>query len=178
MTLHQLSDNLTDELKRILRGVSETDVKSLEREIERDKAIFTTAAGRTFILMRPFAMRLMQYGFTSHIVGETTTPRMNRGDLLLAASGRGNTVGVVRRAEEARALGGRVFTITSNPESPVARIATHTLIIPPPKGGSFQFGTNWFEQGMFLLLEAVSLRLAKKHGITFEKLLVRHANLE
>ena len=177
MKLHQLSDNLTDELKRVLRGVGEADVKSLEREIERRKTIFTTAAGRTFILMRPFAMRLMQYGFASYVVGETTTPRMNKGDLLIAASGRGNTAGVIRRAEEARALGGRVFAITSKPDSPLMKIATHKLIIPAPRR-TIQFGTNWFEQDMFLLLECVSLRLAKKHGITFEKLLLRHANLE
>jgi 6-phospho-3-hexuloisomerase len=177
MKLHQLTDGLSDELKGVLRGVRDEDVKSLEREIQRRGSIFTTGAGRTFILMRPFAMRLMQYGFNSHIVGETTTPRMNKNDLLLAASARGATVGVIRRAEEARALGGRVFAITSNPDSPLIRIATGTLIIPAPKR-TIQFGTNWFEQGMFLLLEAISLRLAKKRGITIEKLMVRHANLE
>ncbi len=112
------------------------------------------------------------------MIGDTTTPSVKRGDLLLVASGRGTTAGVIRRAEEARALGARVFAITSNADAPLLRVATHSLLIRPPKDGSRQWGTNFFEHGLFFLLECVSLRLAAQMGITLAKLMRRHANLE
>jgi len=166
------------EIRDSLRRVSEREVTALEREIARSRSVFTTAAGRTLILMRPFAMRLMQYGFNSCVVGDTTTPRLGKGDLLLVASGRGNTPGVVRRAEEARAAGGRVFSITTSRESPLMKSTSAAIVIPPPRDGSFQFGYVWFEQAMFVLLECVAYRLAKRRKITLQKLMERHANLE
>ncbi|MBI4025063.1 MAG: SIS domain-containing protein [Verrucomicrobia bacterium] len=178
MSLRDVTNQMAAEMRKVLAGVREAEVRSLEREIQRGKAVFFTAAGRTAILLRPFAMRMMQYGFESHVVGETTTPRVKSDDLVVLASGRGNTAGVVHRAKEARLLGARVFVITSNHQSPLFATATHSLLIPPPRGGSFQFGTNWFEQGLFFLLECVAHRLARAKKITFEKLLLRHASLE
>ena len=51
------------------------------------------------------AMRLMHLGLTVHIAGDTTTPAITSGDLLLVASGSGTTSGVVKSAETARKPG-------------------------------------------------------------------------
>lgn len=178
MTLQETGERMTTELRSVICGIAEKDIRRFEREIQRGHPVFFTAAGRTAILMRPFAMRLMQYGFESYVVGETTTPRARAGDLVIAASGRGHTAGVVHRAREARALGARVFVFTGAEKSPLLDAANFSIIIRPPTGGSFQFGTNWFEQGLFLLLECVAYRLARAKKVTFKKLLLRHANLE
>jgi 6-phospho-3-hexuloisomerase len=48
------------------------------------------------------AMRFMHLGYTVFIVGETNTPAILEGDLLLVASGSGTTSSVVSSAEKAK----------------------------------------------------------------------------
>jgi 6-phospho-3-hexuloisomerase len=48
------------------------------------------------------AMRFMHLGYTVFIVGETNTPAILEGDLLLVASGSGTTSSVVSSAEKLR----------------------------------------------------------------------------
>lgn len=43
------------------------------------------------MIMRTFAMRLMQIGFRSYVVFDTNTPAIEAGDLLIAGSGSGTT---------------------------------------------------------------------------------------
>jgi 6-phospho-3-hexuloisomerase len=57
------------------------------------------AAGRTCIKNGSYAMHL---GYTVFIVGETNTPAILEGDLLLVASGSGTTSSVVSSAEKAK----------------------------------------------------------------------------
>jgi 6-phospho-3-hexuloisomerase len=58
------------------------------------------AAGRSGLALKMAAMRFMQY--TVFIVGETNTPAILEGDLLLVASGSGTTSSVVSSAEKAK----------------------------------------------------------------------------
>ncbi|WP_217902229.1 SIS domain-containing protein [Siphonobacter sp. BAB-5385] len=83
-------------------------------EISKAKAIFLVAAGRSGYAMRSIAMRLMHLGLAVHVVGDTTTPAIQSGDLLWAASGSGTTESIVRTAEKAKAAGARVVAITTN----------------------------------------------------------------
>lgn len=178
MQWSEISNRVVDECRELLRGVDERAVARLEREIQRKRPIFFTAAGRSLILLRPFAMRMMQFGFESHVIGDTTTPAVRKNDLVIVVSATGKTPGVILRAKQARELGARVFAITSSGRSPLARVASSRLIIPPLPGGSMQLGACWFEQTMFLLLEAVSYRIAKANRITLKQLRSRHASLE
>ncbi|MDB5154595.1 MAG: hypothetical protein JWR54_3346, partial [Mucilaginibacter sp.] len=60
---------------------------SLIESIGQAKSIFLIASGRSGFSMRSAAMRLMHLGLKAYFVGDTTTPAIQPGDLLLAASG-------------------------------------------------------------------------------------------
>ena len=56
--------DVADSLKKILDGLSETEAEEMLQELLRvkreGKKVFVAAAGRTNLIMRTFAMRLMQ----------------------------------------------------------------------------------------------------------------------
>ena len=59
-------------------------------------------AGRSGLVAKAFAMRLMHLGFTAYVVGETITPAMRPKDLLVIFSGSGRTKTIADIAETAR----------------------------------------------------------------------------
>jgi hypothetical protein len=87
--------------------------------------------GRSGLAVRMAAMRLMHLGCRVHVVGETTTPALNDGDVLIAVSGPGGTPGVAMTAEQAKVAGGRIVAVTTTASSPLAVIAE--LVIPTPR---------------------------------------------
>lgn len=129
-------------------------------------------------------MRLMHLGLTVHIVGDTTTPAISAGDLLLVASGSGTTAGVVKAAQTAAAAGARIAAYTTNPASPLAGLADALVIIPAAQKTdhgsnlSRQYSGSLFEQVLFLATEAVFQSLWDNTDVPAEELWLRHANLE
>ncbi|PMD86854.1 6-phospho-3-hexuloisomerase [Siphonobacter sp. BAB-5405] len=153
-------------------------------EISKAKAIFLVAAGRSGYAMRSIAMRLMHLGLAVHVVGDTTTPAIQSGDLLWAASGSGTTESIVRTAEKAKAAGARVVAITTNNASKLAQLAHVHVQLPAAEkqdhqgNRSHQYAGSLFEQALLLCGDALFMGLWKLEGSAAETLWKRHANLE
>lgn len=146
-------------------------------------AIFTVGNGRSGLALRMAAMRLMHLGRAVHVVGETTTPAISEGDLLIAVSGSGTTNAVMYAAETALKKGATVVAVTANPSSVLAKIASHVLTIPAPektdRGGqvSKQYAGTLFEQMVLVLLDAVFNDLRILSEQPDDVLYTRHGNL-
>ena len=84
MRFSELSDRIMEELGYVLRQVDEEDVEKLTASILSSTEIFIAGMGRSGLMARPFAMRLMQMGFPVHLAGDATTPAIGYGDLLIA----------------------------------------------------------------------------------------------
>lgn len=156
----------------------------LAERIRRAERVFLSGAGRSGLVLRMAAMRLMHLGLTVHVAGDTTTPAIAAGDLLVVASGSGTTSGVVKAAETAIAAGANVAAVTTNPGSPLAGLADALVIIPAAQktdhGSSLsrQYSGSLFEQSLFLATEAVFQTLWENTDEPAEQLWLRHANLE
>lgn len=178
-----------ESLKAVLGGVSEAEVDTLVEELLRvkkeKKKVYVIAAGRANLIMRTFAMRLMQIGFHSYMVFDTTTPAMEAGDLLIAGSGSGTTETVVVIARQAKRLGARIVLFTKNPDSTLASKADYVVRIPTDLcTQKLQTKGSVFEQSMFLLCDNIGVALMERLGcirdideidIFIKKL---HANLQ
>ncbi len=70
--------------------------------------VFVAGEGRSGFMAKAFAMRLMHLGLPVHVVGETTTPSVADGDVVVGVSGSGTTAGTVRVAEQAVKVGAAV----------------------------------------------------------------------
>jgi 6-phospho-3-hexuloisomerase len=152
--------------------------------IQHAERLFVVGAGRTGLALKAAAMRLMHLGLTVFVVGETTTPAIKTGDLLLAGSGSGTTSSIVKAAEKAVAAGAQVVAISTTATSPLAALATQVVVLPAAQkqdhGGqiSKQYAGSLFEQGVLLLLDAIFQTLWGLDGTPAEELWKRHANLE
>lgn len=175
---------IQDEIREAAAGVDPAQVAALASELRNADRIFVTGAGRSGLVLKMAAMRLMHLGLNVHVVGEITAPAIRSGDLLLAASGSGTTSGVVKAADVAASQGARVAVYTTNSASPLAGTADVVVIIPAAQktdhGSSVsrQYSGSLFEQVLFATTEAVFQSLWDEDAAAPEDLWLRHANLE
>ena len=87
------------------------------------KRVYVTGAGRSGIIARAFALRLLHLGFDVYVVGETITPALKPGDTLVVFSGSGETHSVALICETVKGLGGSVCLITASTDSRMSRTA-------------------------------------------------------
>lgn len=155
-------------------------------ELRGASRIFVAGAGRSGLAARGFAMRLMHLGKTAHLVGETTTPAIGAGDLLVIGSGSGRTESLLAMARKARKLGARILLLTIDPKSPIAGLCDCVIEIPAPSpkatGGdavaSMQPMGSLFEQSLFILFDTLIVLLMRREGASADEMFKRHANLE
>ena len=177
-------ENILNENLNLASKMDYSQIPTLITEINNANRIFIIAAGRSGLSMRSTAMRLMHLGLQVFFVGDTTTPAISKGDLLLAASGSGTTSTIVRAAEKSVGAGATVVALSTNATSPLSALAKHVIIIPAAEkedhGGnlSIQYAGSLFEQFLLLLLDAVFQSLWKIDGTPAEELWKRHANME
>lgn len=178
---------VADELRALVDTVRTADQAPFERALtlltDADR-VFVHGAGRSGLALRMTAMRLMHLGLRVHVVGEVTTPAIERGDVLLVASGSGTTGGIVQAARTAADVGARVLAVSTTDDSPLAAVAEATLVLPAAtktdRSGtaSAQYAGSLFEQGVALLGDALFHALWQRSGRSADELWPRHANLE
>lgn len=183
---------IADELGSVVKRLTSSDdahadvspADALVDEIARARRVFVHGAGRSGLALRMTAMRLMHLGLDVHVVGETTTPAIAEGDVLLTASGSGTTESIVRAARTAVEAKARVALITTATESPLAELASATLVVPAAAKldrsmtASAQYAGGLFEQTVVLVGDALFHTLWQRSGRTADELWPRHANLE
>ena len=184
---HAVTPNLflvQDELAVTAAGIDGQELAVVADHLAGAGRVFVAGAGRSGLVLRMAAMRLMHLGLVVHVAGDTTTPAISAGDLLLVASGSGTTSGVVKAAETAAKAGARIAAFTTNPESPLANLADALVVIPAAQktdhGSSVsrQYSGSLFEQVLFLATEALFQTLWENTEEPAEQLWLRHANLE
>ena len=82
------------QVDRMIRVLEETD--------RSGRKVLVMGAGRSGLVGRAFAMRLMHLGFNVYVLGETITPSIGKGDVVVAISGSGRTQLIVTAAEAAK----------------------------------------------------------------------------
>jgi 6-phospho-3-hexuloisomerase len=120
---------MASKIRAIANTISDKDVEKLLTELLKAKRIYVIGAGRSGLVAKAFAMRLMHLGLQAYVVGETITPAMNAGDVMVIFSGSGRTKTVADIAETAKDIGAHLCLITSNAESRIGKIADCIVII-------------------------------------------------
>ncbi|OPX72740.1 MAG: 3-hexulose-6-phosphate isomerase [Methanoregulaceae archaeon PtaB.Bin108] len=180
----------------IAESLSDEEVEQFVGEILEARRIYVMGAGRSGLVAKAFAMRLMHLGFSSFVVGETITPAMSADDLMVVFSGSGKTKTVADISETAKEIGARLALISSNRESRIGRIADIIVIIEHQRdevkddGAEFEIrqmmgehksfaplGTL-FETAAMIFADAVISRLMEIIKIDEKELKDRHANIE
>ena len=125
------SDELLEWTKLAVQSMDPSQVEIMIDMIlnVRGRRILLAGAGRSGLVARAFAMRLMHLEFDVFVVGETITPAVETNDILMAISGSGETSFIVSAARMAKQRGANVIAITSFPKSPLGNIADHVVLL-------------------------------------------------
>jgi 6-phospho-3-hexuloisomerase len=174
------------ELAATASELVEDEPMALLGKIEAANRIFIAGVGRSGLIMRGFAMRLMHLGLPVHVVGHVTTPAIGQGDLLIIGSGSGATPSLLAHASRARQEGAGIVLITTTAYSPIGQLADLRLVIPAPTPkapqaslqSSIQPMASLFEQTMLVMLDTLSILLMARLGVDDQVAFTRHANLE
>jgi len=189
---------ITEQILKVARNI---DTGQVEKMIEflisarkHGRKVMVVGVGRSGLVGKAFAMRLMHLGFNVYVLGETITPSVSQGDIIIAVSGSGTTQIVVNVAEAAKKVGAKVIAITSFQDSPLARISDHVVHVPGRTKvareidyfarqviGLYEplapLGTL-FEDTAMVFFDGVIVALMKILGIEEADLKKRHANIE
>jgi 6-phospho-3-hexuloisomerase len=185
----------------VLKASEMVDLSQVDRLIDTllkaysdRRKILVMGAGRSGLVGRAFAMRLLHLGFNSYVLGDTIVPSISRGDVAIAISGSGRTQLILTAAEAAKKVGATVVAITSYPDSPLGVLADLVVWVPGRAKTSrvedffarqilgiheplAPLGTL-FEDTTAIFLDGVIYALMKKLGVREEDMSLRHANIE
>jgi 6-phospho-3-hexuloisomerase len=182
-----LIETVLAEITTCLHLVSGESLTKAGAMIEDAPRIFVSGAGRSGLIMRALGTRLMHLGKTIYVVGESTTPSIQAGELLILGSGSGQTPTLLTIAQKARSQGAIILLFTTNPTSPLAKWADQYIALPAPSledvaegrdGKSMQPMGTLFEQSLLVLCDIIVLWIMRRSGVSASQMRMRHANLE
>ncbi len=178
-----LIDEVLTEISTVMHQVDEKQLAQAETVITKDRRIFVLGAGRSGLMVKGFAMRLMHIGYTVFVIGETITPSIMPGDVLVAVSGSGTTGSVVEPAQRAAENGVDVIGVTSNANSPLAQLGVATIIVPgATKAGdgvaSIQLLSTLFDQSVHVTLDVLTLMISRRDHVSNDTAKATHSNME
>jgi len=186
----------------ILSAIKRLDVKKISKMVDmlvdfyqnKQGRILVMGAGRSGLVGRAFAMRLLHLGYNAYVLGETIVPAIREGDIVIAISGSGKTKLIVTAAEAAKEAKARLIAVTSYLDSPLGRLAD--LVIEVPGRTKYSNETDYFarqilgmteplaplgtlfEDTTMIVLDGIVAELMIRLKKTEEDLRLVHANIE
>ena len=122
-------------LRGITRAVNAIDPGQVETlldtlmNVRRDgRKALVVGAGRSGLVGKAFAMRLMHVGIDVYVM--TITPAIGEGDIVIIISGSGSGAMSTTAARMAKRLGSIIFAVTSYPDSELAQTSDHLVVVP------------------------------------------------
>lgn len=184
---------ITEHLQNASKKLRKKQVDDFVKVLIGARRVFVAGAGRSGMVVKAFAMRLMHLDLDVYVVGETITPSLRLGDLLIAVSGSGETDLIVEAAKIAKRVGTKIVAITSYSKSSLAKLADFPVIIPGRTkvartrafmgrelAGEYASLTplgTLFEVTAMVFLDGVIASLMVKLGRKEEELRARHATI-
>lgn len=186
-------DLILERIRDICARIPPEEFQSFVTAILEAPRIYVSGAGRSQLMAKAFAMRLVHLNRKVFVVGDTITPALRAGDVLLAVSGTGETASVVNEARVAKEMAGRVLVVTGNRNSPLAALSDVLVEIPAPpvrrKVEDYELRQlkgpeevltplgSLFELSALIFFESCVVELMRKLGIGEEDMARLHANL-
>ena len=137
-------EQMAESIKKTAAMLDNLETSAFFHHLLKAKRIYVAGAGRSGLIARAFAMRLLHLGYDVYVVGETVTPALAPGDTMVVFSGSGETVSMATFCATVKSLGGTICLITASPDSKISRIAD-CIVNLGDLTGYYQGGHSSFE---------------------------------
>lgn len=190
----ELLNNITNALQDLNENQVEEMLKVLLKTRKNNAKVLVVGVGRSGLVGKAFAMRLMHLGFNTYVLGETITPNVGSRDLVIIISGSGKTTMPLTAAQMAKHLGAKVLAVTSQKDSPLGKIVDIRVDLPGREDLMLEneyhsrqlrgehvslspMGTV-FEDTCMVYLDSIIVELMYKLGLSEDSMRIRHATIE
>ncbi|GGG03932.1 6-phospho-3-hexuloisomerase [Paenibacillus abyssi] len=177
-------DHILSEIQSVLQKVQPEAALKLISMLQSGRTVFLVGEGRSGFMAKSFAMRLHHLGVSVFVVGETITPSIKEGDVLIAVSGSGTSAAVLSAAKKSIEAKAEVWAVTANAESPLAQTANEILHVEAAtryrkehESKSVQPLGSLFDQCCHIVFDAICLRYASELQVAHSEAFNRHTNL-
>jgi 6-phospho-3-hexuloisomerase len=185
MTSAEIARKITGEVQSVLDRVDPEETDHIIAEIRSAQKVFIFAVGRVFLVLQCLGKRLGHLGIDCQVVGSTTEKPITPQDLLLIASGSGESKLPAEIARIAKSKGARLGIITSARSSTIKSLSDFAVHLPCPTKNdpaagvrSVQMMSTLFDQVLHLYGDVVAMLIQQSKGMRNEDLWKCHANLE
>jgi 6-phospho-3-hexuloisomerase len=168
----------------ILKGIQATLSENVENTdqfvdmILGARKVFLYGVGRSGLIAKAFAIRLVQLGLEVFFVGETVTPIVEEGNVVVIVSYTGETMSAIQTANIVRRVGAKVVCITAHGHSKLASASNLVIELNSPKDDQRKqlapMGTL-FEDATLIYLDGIVATLMEKLGQSEGSMRKRHA---
>lgn len=156
---------ILEEVKRTIEKVDESVIEEMVDALVSAPKIFIYGVGRSGLVGEAFAARLVQLGLNVHFVGDTTTPIVEKGHVVLIISNTGETMSAVQTANIVRRLGALVISITGSAHSKLGIASNIVMELVQPRDEQKKklapLGTIFELSSMVMLDSMVPLLMTK-----------------
>jgi len=189
------------EINEIALEISEKQSECLVNQILKAKRVFLVAIGRVNLSLQCFGKRLSHLGIKVELVGSLTEKPATNKDLLIVASGSGESLVPLEIAKKAKKIGCKILLITSAKTSSIRSLSNFVVEIKTPTKPktlikknikqkenlfdsssklkkSIQPMSTVFDQVLHIYGDCIALRLIEKLKLNKKDLWKSHANLE
>lgn len=174
-------DVIMNEIASVISKVDREQLEDIVKFTDKKSRVFVDGEGRSGLMGKGFAMRLMHLGYEVYAVGETINPSVKKGDIYFSISGSGESGNVVLNTKKAKEKGCYIISITSKKESSIAALSDKLLIVPGTTKGdngeqrkSIQLLSSLFDQSLHIVLDSICLMLSKKDNMSNNEATSKH----
>ena len=187
---------IIDEISNTLLNIPQSQTHNLINQIIKANRIFLLAIGRVNLALQCFGKRLSHLGFKVELVGSLTEKPATKKDLLIVASGSGESIVPLQIAKKANKIGCKILHITSAKKSSIRKLSNYVVELNAPHKGysikkneslsdsasktktSIQPMSTLFDQALHIYGDIVSIQIIEKLRLKKINLWKYHANLE
>lgn len=187
---------IVEEILNVLVNINVNQTENLIKQIIKANRIFLVAIGRVNLSLQCFGKRLSHLGFKIELVGALTEKPATKKDLLIVASGSGESIIPLHITKKAKKIGCKILHITSAKNSSIRKIADYVVELNAPTKKtklkikeslsesasktkvSIQPMSTLFDQALHIYGDVVSIQIIEKLRLNKINLWKNHANLE
>ena len=188
---------IIDEISNTLLNIPQSQTHNLINQIIKANRIFLLAIGRVNLALQCFGKRLSHLGCKVELVGSLTEKPASKKDLLIVASGSGESIIPLHISKKAKSIGCKILHITSSKKSSIRSIADYVVELKAPTKIvskikfkeslsdsasktkiSIQPMSTLFDQALHIYGDIVSMQIIEKLRINKINLWKNHSNLE
>ncbi len=188
---------IINEINECLENVNIKETEELIKQILKAQRVFITAVGRVSLSLQCFGKRLSHLGVNVDLVGSLTEKPATNKDLLIVASGSGESILPLNIAKKAKSFNTKIALITSAKTSSLKKISNLSVTLKAPtkplkhgkiknqnlsdsasKSNTAQPMSSLFDQALHIYGDIISMIIFERKKFNKNEIWKYHANLE